>query len=176
MATNEVPRGPISGHVVENVKRLREEMKLSLADLSDAMSRAGRPMLASGLHRLEAGKRRVDADDLVALALALHVSPLTLLLPWTETGTVALTNEVSAEATVAWNWARGVMPLEVPDDWDEAQYATLQFQLNAVPKGFRLGSARPGTREYDDAKQARAEEFSRRRTTGGTDGEHQATP
>jgi transcriptional regulator with XRE-family HTH domain len=155
MATNEVPRGPISAYVVENVKRLRAERRWSLADLSKAMGEKGRPMLSSGLHRLETGKRRIDADDLVALALAFDVSPMTLLLPWAEEGKVSLTDTVTADVRAAWLWARGEAPLQEPEDWDEAQFAKLQFHLNAVPRGFRLGNPR---------------------TKGGSNGEHQEAP
>src|SRR3954454_23683106 len=55
---------------------------MSLTQLSEAMTDiAGRPILASGLGKIESGERRVDVDDLVALAVALDVSPVRLLLP-----------------------------------------------------------------------------------------------
>src|SRR4051795_10305771 len=107
MATNEVPRGPISGYVVENVKRLRAERRWSLAELSDEMEKAGRPMLASGLHRLEQGKRRIDVDDVVALGIAFDKDPVTLLLPPEADGVVRLTAEREVPAELAWAWMRG---------------------------------------------------------------------
>lgn len=76
---SEMPRGPAADHVVENMKRLRAGLRWSLAELSEEMSRVGRPILPSGLHRIEQGKRRIDVDDLVALAAALRVPPLALL-------------------------------------------------------------------------------------------------
>jgi transcriptional regulator with XRE-family HTH domain len=39
------------------------------------------PIPDLGLRRIESGDRRVDADDLMALAVALDVSPVTLLMP-----------------------------------------------------------------------------------------------
>jgi transcriptional regulator with XRE-family HTH domain len=135
MATNEVPRGPISGYVVENVKRLRAERKWSLAELSQEMGKAGRPTLSSGLHRLEQGKRRIDVDDLVALAAAFGVSPITLLLPPVSRGDVALTAELTADAGAAWDWIRAEHPLAVPEDDDG--FAEVEFQRRALPFGIR---------------------------------------
>lgn len=133
MATNEVPRGPISGYVVENVRRLRGERKWSLVELSDRMGAAGRPMLASGLHRLEQGSRRIDVDDLVALAIVFDCAPVTLLFPPDTGGDVQLTWSQTVEALVAWDWARGVRPFDLPADEQEAAIRTAEFQLTAVP-------------------------------------------
>jgi transcriptional regulator with XRE-family HTH domain len=74
-----VVHGPTSRKVVENVKRLRAERRWSLVELSEEMGQAGRPILSSGLHRLERGKRRVDVDDLVALARVFAVNVTELL-------------------------------------------------------------------------------------------------
>lgn len=81
MATNEVVPGPTGKHVFENVKRLRAEKRLSLAQLAELLAEAGRPIRTTGLHRLENGKRRVDVDDLVGLAEVFGVSPMALLSP-----------------------------------------------------------------------------------------------
>jgi hypothetical protein len=57
------------------------------------------------LRRIEAGDRRVDVDDLVALALALDVSPLALLLPTEASSLVPEGDRYAAERI--WDWARG---------------------------------------------------------------------
>jgi transcriptional regulator with XRE-family HTH domain len=137
MATNEVPRGPISAHVVDNVKRLRTERRWSLAELSEEMSRAGKPILSSGLHRLEQGKRRIDVDDLVALAAAFDVSPITLLMPYTSKGTVKLTESLRLEALAAWDWMRGARPIDLPEEREEAMIRAVAFQARALPMGAR---------------------------------------
>lgn len=68
--------------VAANVKRLREEQNLGYAELSRRLDeQADRDIPPLGLRRIESHERRVDADDLVALAVALSVSPLTLLMP-----------------------------------------------------------------------------------------------
>jgi transcriptional regulator with XRE-family HTH domain len=124
--------------VAENVKRLREGLGWSLARLSQQLGDIGRPILSTGLHRLEQGRRRIDADDLVALAAALDVSPITLLMPFTANGTVELTDSLEAEALVAWDWMRAARPLVLPaDDREESVHQAVRFQMRALPMGAR---------------------------------------
>jgi transcriptional regulator with XRE-family HTH domain len=58
-----------------------------------------------GIRRIEEGKRRVSPDDLVALALALGVSPLALMLP-TEASQIVPNDEVYTASEI-WDWATG---------------------------------------------------------------------
>lgn len=81
MPKRQVEIGPTGETVRTNVKRLRRRQELTLRDLSDRMERADRPMGHSTISEIERGARRVDADDLMALAVALEVSPATLLMP-----------------------------------------------------------------------------------------------
>jgi transcriptional regulator with XRE-family HTH domain len=137
MATNEVPRGPISGYAAENARRLRAERGWKLAQLSEAMRRVGRPMLSSGLSRLETGQRRMDVDDLVALALVYGVSPITFLLPWSEGEAVQLTHTTTAGAETAWGWMRAMVPLDLPAEQYDADVAELAFQRASLPPAGR---------------------------------------
>jgi transcriptional regulator with XRE-family HTH domain len=95
--------------LARNVKQLREDRKLTIRDLAGKMTEdLGRKILPSGIVKIEQGERGVDADDLVALALALGVTPNRLLL----TGgvpdeSVALTPTQQASAVSAWWWATG---------------------------------------------------------------------
>lgn len=79
--------GPIGDRVRRNILRLRTERRLTTARLSAALKELGQPIQPTGITKLEKGERRVDVDDLVALAVALHVSPAQLLEPPTECGT-----------------------------------------------------------------------------------------
>lgn len=79
--TKKNPLGPIGENVRLNVARYRAERGLSYTRLSDRLANAGRPIPTLGLARLEKGERRVDADDLVALAEALEVTVEHLLAP-----------------------------------------------------------------------------------------------
>ena len=135
MASNEVDHGPVSRRVVANVKRLRNERSWSLDRLSEELRRVGRPILPTGLSRLERGSRRIDVDDLVGLALALDVAPIALLLPPTTDGPVQLTDEITAAAEDAWKWIRGIAPLSVPKDDDG--FALLEFHRRSMPRALR---------------------------------------
>ena len=79
--TPRVPQGPIGAYLIKNLEQLRKARRLSYQDLSVRLQQVGRPIPALGLSRIEKGTRRVDADDLVGLALALGVNPRALLLP-----------------------------------------------------------------------------------------------
>lgn len=65
-----------------NIKRLREAQGLSLRALSRRLEETDRRLSADALNKIENGAnpeakhiRRVDADDLVAIAVALNVNP-----------------------------------------------------------------------------------------------------
>ena len=112
--------GPTGLRVAANVKALREARGISVRGLAARMAELGRPLLPSGVGKIEQGQRRVDADELVALALALDVAPNRLLLP-AGAGTadgVELTPEVTiATEDAAWRWACGEyqpFPLDAP--------------------------------------------------------------
>ncbi|MER6351234.1 helix-turn-helix transcriptional regulator [Streptomyces sp. NPDC001634] len=111
------PLGPTGQRVQANVQRLREARGLSKKDLADATREHGRAIPPLGISRIEAGTRRVDADDLVALALALNVSPLTLLLPArSDNELIGLaTDEKQLRSRIAWLWALGQGPAV---DWE----------------------------------------------------------
>jgi transcriptional regulator with XRE-family HTH domain len=68
-------------NVIANIEQLRAARHLSFRGLSDLLGALGRPILPAVLHRLSQGKRRVDADDLAAIAAVLGVSPADLLAP-----------------------------------------------------------------------------------------------
>jgi transcriptional regulator with XRE-family HTH domain len=86
-------------------------------------------MLATVISKIERGERRIDVDDLVAFALALNVSPLTLLLPPTADGEpVDLTESYTLAASTAWSWAEG---RQTAMDWDARPIAS--FDPSADP-------------------------------------------
>ncbi len=115
-APNEVVPGPTSRQFVANVVALRNERGWTREALSTRLGAVGRPIRATGLARLEAGRRRVDVDDLLAFSLVFGVTPLRLLLPVEVVDEVALTEERSASWIRAWLWAVGEMPLDVEDN------------------------------------------------------------
>lgn len=102
--------GPVGKHAAANVKALREKRRLTYADLSRILDDLGRPIPPLGLRRIEAGGRRIDLDDLAALALALEVSPLAILLPSEASALIPDGEEYSHERL--WDWGIGKWPLQ----------------------------------------------------------------
>lgn len=131
MATDEVLRGPTGETVRENVLRLRTKRKLSLRALAARTEELNRPLGHGSINQIEQGRRRVDVDDLMTLAVALHVSPLALLFPYTteryEHARVAPVEATGVGATrlgVLWSWGKGIFRpswIQVPgEEWDES--------------------------------------------------------
>ncbi len=105
--------GDIGRRVGERVRIVRRERDITQEDLSERLATLGRPMPTASIGRLESGDRRIDVDDLMALAYALDVSPLSLLLPFTERPDetfkpAGIGREM--EAVTAWMWAAGSDP------------------------------------------------------------------
>lgn len=67
--------------VAKNIAERRNALGLSIAELSRRTQEAGHPLAALALRRIEAGERRIDVDDLTALAAILETTPVALLSP-----------------------------------------------------------------------------------------------
>lgn len=80
MAGRAIEIGDVGTQVSTTVAELRKRRGWDQKRLAELVTEAGRPMSASMVSKVEAGGRRVDVDDLVALAFALEVSPARLLL------------------------------------------------------------------------------------------------
>jgi transcriptional regulator with XRE-family HTH domain len=122
MADKKNPLGPTGEHVRANVARLRGRMQYK--ELSERLGAVGRPIPPLGLRRIEAGERRVDADDLMALAVVLGVPPNSLLLPhWDPAPEPAATAAGESNFRNLWLWADGEMPLSGKSDETAAESA-----------------------------------------------------
>jgi transcriptional regulator with XRE-family HTH domain len=138
--------GPTGHRVAANVKRLRG--RVPVRELSDRLTRLGRPILPSGITKIEQGSRRVDADDLVALAMALGVNVSALLLPdVSDEEPVTLMPDMAYPAWAVWQWADGLNPLPTRPSDDEQAYNTddeiEEFQKRARPASMRREAAHP---------------------------------
>lgn len=121
--------GPTGKRVAANVARLRGSQP-STYELSRLLGEMGRPVSASGITKVEAGQRRVDADDLVALALALDVTPNDLLLPPegdVEAVLLAPTKRVTNRD--AWHWATSFPEAAEPSAADMLSYGDKLSQV-----------------------------------------------
>jgi len=116
-----IETGPAGRAVATNVAALRARRHLDQRDLARRTADLGRPLSVSTISRIEQGDRRVDADDLVVLAMALSCTPNALLLPpMTPLGPAGadLYELTPGEqpprrytANVLWSWATGEQPL-----------------------------------------------------------------
>jgi len=116
MGTNAVQRDATAEAVSANVRRLRTQQNLGLRGLSTKLGDVGRPLGHSAVDQIEKGTRRVDVDDLMALAVALGVSPVTLLMPAVDSvgpqehvEATAVPSPVTAEHL--WGWLTAKYPL-----------------------------------------------------------------
>lgn len=102
-------------------------------ELSEKLTAVGRPIHPLSLKRIEVGERRVDVDDLVALALALEVSPLALLLPHINSGEdYAVSPTQNLDFNLLWDWAAGDAPLV------ETREAIRMWAVRSMPVNFDL--------------------------------------
>lgn len=74
-------RGGTGLIVRTNIRTLREQHRMTHADLSARLGELGRPIPVPPLRRLEVGDRRVDVDELAAFAAVFGVTPAQLLEP-----------------------------------------------------------------------------------------------
>ena len=106
--TNEKPErqrgneiGQTTKIVAENISRTRKNASMTLEMLSERLTERGWPLSVAALYRLETGERRIDVDDITALAAVLNTSPAVLLNP----GGTQLTGLIEAllpEEIAAW--------------------------------------------------------------------------
>jgi transcriptional regulator with XRE-family HTH domain len=99
--------GPTGERVGQRLRQLRRTRGLTLQQLAGKLRELGRPILLSSLSKIEKGQRRVDADDLIALALAMEIPPNYILLPDDNApdSAVQLTSTFALNAASAWEWA-----------------------------------------------------------------------
>lgn len=104
-----------TGKTVSAAVRLhRERMGWGFARLSRELARAGRDVPPLGLARIESGERRVDVDDLTALAVVFGISPITLLMPETTANNehvIELTGTGVVTGKSLWSWLTASYPL-----------------------------------------------------------------
>ncbi|WP_435285948.1 hypothetical protein [Streptomyces bacillaris] len=165
--------GSVGQRVAKEVARLRG--RTSVRELSARLTKLGRPILPSGITKMEQGKRRVDVDDLLALAAALQVTPTRLLLgpPPTDGKTenpahrevwehvdawvdeaghrhppeqlLRLAPDLALEPWDAWVWAQGDMPLG--EIWRLADESSITFPEGEEER-FKAENQLPPLRSY----------------------------
>lgn len=103
---------------------------MPVTELSAKMDALGRSIPPLGIRRIEAGERRVDVDDLIAFAVALGVSPITLLMPESakaEDAVMVTGCDEQIVAGQAWEWLQANLPLPGSGD------SVVTFYARALP-------------------------------------------
>lgn len=170
MPAKEVDVGPVGRRVGAAVRAQRSNKGMTLVDLSHELARLHQPINPNSLARLERGERRVDVDELVALAAALGM-PAPQLLEGVVHATVrpqpARVSAAAGDARVIedlagrtpeearWKaaWLRG----EIPVEWrpPTAALAAVRFddfltaeEREAVLRGSAEAAAEAARRAY----------------------------
>lgn len=115
----EIKPGRVGEVLAQQLRRVREDRNVTYTELVKRLEDLGHPIPILGLRRIERGERRVDVDDLVALARALRVPPVLLLFPVDAAGPlVELVPGVLADpnAALAWFTGEGRMPHGLSDE------------------------------------------------------------
>jgi len=79
MATRRVEIGSVGEQTRRNLHEIRRRQGLTLRQLAERMAESERPHPHNTISEIERGARRIDVDDLAALATALGITPGELL-------------------------------------------------------------------------------------------------
>lgn len=117
-----------------NLARLRTQRRLSLRELAALMPPGPGSLSHSSIGEIERGVRRCDVDELTALAITLDVSPIALLMPYTENindeiGVTGMRHVVGARWVL--DWLRGDSPLQPEDAVDDHEREA--FRRRSLP-------------------------------------------
>lgn len=108
------PAGITHEHVAANLRAARQAIGMDVRTAARLMTDAGRKLSASGISKIENGDRRVDVDDLTALAYVFRTTPAAILTPPADAVTLTgvpesyLPEEVQA-------WIAGTVKLTTED-------------------------------------------------------------
>jgi transcriptional regulator with XRE-family HTH domain len=138
--------GATGRQAAANLLRLRKVRGYSVRKLSALLAEAGRHVSPSGITWMEHGQRRIDVDDLVALAAVLNVAPSAFLLPLIDNPMerLEITGAGHIPADEAWDWLDGRRRLDRPSPDPGA--AAIDFALHSRPP-LRRGKLTGGRHE-----------------------------
>lgn len=135
-----------------NISRIRKSRQISLKQLESHLAKLGRRISLSGLSKIENGDRKVDVDDLFAIALTLDVSPIALLLPQGAPDDAVDVSGGRASLALFWQWALAADVGVSSDDLRSFQARSLPGWLSVESEiewsgdgRITLGVAGPGT-------------------------------
>lgn len=117
VANKAIEEGASAVTARDNLRRIRTEKGVTWTALSKMLADVGRKIPAISLRRIEDGDRRMDVDDILALAFVLDVRPYDLLLPVRESGRVVeVTGPGERQSDEIWSWALHGTPIGSPTE------------------------------------------------------------
>lgn len=169
--------GPTGVTVAQNIARIRRAKTLTYTELASRLEDLGRVIPTLGLRKIESGGRRVDTDDLIALALALDVSPTTLLMPPADDASTTVNQATGVgdrDAENLWDWIAANQPLAPPGSGGPRGDAFFEFVNNAWPtwrlrlvgERIQLDMSRPTAISIPATPWLKVKEIRERRTDG----------
>lgn len=123
--------GPTGQQLAKQLKRVRNDRGLDLRSLAERLRANGRFISASSLSKIENEARRVDADDLMALAVALDISPLWLLIDDEELPTTMPT-DMTPDEVRAWALSKTHIARSARLSYWESRSAELAKELEEL--------------------------------------------
>jgi transcriptional regulator with XRE-family HTH domain len=169
MAGKKSDLGPTGINLSHTVRRLREERGYTFNELAQRLADIGRGIPVVGLRRIEDGTRRVDADDLMALAVALGISPITLLFPPSDSPQTKVVGTAIGEQSAGdlWSWLRATDPLPADRQLGQLFAGFADFAIRARPEWAleTLVEELQERRRKHEAELARRGELRQRRRT-----------
>jgi transcriptional regulator with XRE-family HTH domain len=129
----------LTGVVADEIRRVRAERKMSAQQLADRCEQLGLPIPRPVLSNLENGRREsVSIAELMVLARALEVSPITLIVPVGQREAIEVSPGRNARTWDAFRWFVG-----------EARLQESDARLEAVPTDHEPQDAIRLFREHD---------------------------
>ena len=122
------------------LQEVRGSRGMSQRQLAQRLAAIGHPLQVTGIARIEAGTRKVNIDDLVAIAAVLDVAPVHLIFPIEGDDPVQLAPELEVPIKRARAWATGRRPL------DSANAGSTPTSRRTYP---RSRSRRPNAKSKD---------------------------
>lgn len=154
------PLGASTAVCSANVERIRTEQQMSLDQLSERLKHHGWPLSKTSLSKLLRGTRRIDVDDLTALAYALNVSVCELLTPSglnavlpVEKPLTGLLAGIELQANEIAAWLRGDLKLEPESlkEWLQESRAQMMQGIERDKKALDTMRREGIPSEYIDA-------------------------
>lgn len=123
--------------VASQLKEVRRRRGLSQEALSALLSELGVPLHQTAIAKIENQKRGVAVGELVALALALNVTPLRLLLPDGK-DLVFITPAKRHFASTVWGWMIGNQSLAAASTVEDGRRAAEAYRAELPPEEARM--------------------------------------